>query len=413
MNNEVYFDIKIDALNEEGLGCAIHANKPIQIPYVLPNELVAVQKIAQKNYPDRFELVEVITPSQHRVEPPCTYFSKCGGCQLQHMSDDYYHDFKINKVNQLVDYKCVDFIKVPAQSRQRVTFKAKRHAKKIELGYFKRQSHDLVDVDQCLLLTPKLQALINPLKTFLLDFILDEKPKNVYLSEADNGIDLTLESSIKKPNLGLLEKINQFAYAHDLCRFSLNDNVVIEIKKPYIQIQDVQVPIDSKGFLQATIFSNNILKELVFDALKDKNPKKIADLFAGRGTFAIPLLKIAKIDAYESDSQAVQDLKKALQQSSKPIRVVERDLYKMPLNVSELAVFDVVVLNPPRSGAYAQSKQLALSSVETILYVSCNPKTFATEAKMLLSGGYRIKKITLFDQFLYSSHIELIAVFQK
>lgn len=418
MGHSIYFDVKIDALNEEGLGCANHEGRKIQVPYALKDESVSVQKIVQKNYPDRFELIELLEPSQHRKNPACVYFGQCGGCQLQHMSEDFYIDFKRNQINQyladqLINFKCIDIVKVPDESRRRVTFKVRRKNKKIELGYFKRQSHDLVDVEHCLLLTPTLQNLIQPLKLFLIDFLIDEKPKNLYLTEADNGIDLDLEMPNKKLNLGQLEKINQFAYAHNIARFSMNGESIIEITKPFVQIDDVQVFIDSKGFLQATMASNAILKNLVLEVLLDQKPQKIADLFAGRGTFSIPLSRISKVESFESDEVAVQDLKKALQQHSKPIQITERDLYKMPLTDKELALFDVVVLNPPRAGAYAQSKQLAISSVQTIIYVSCNPKTFATEAKLLLNHGYKMDKITLFDQFLYSSHVELVAIFKK
>ena len=418
INIPTFFDIKIDALNDEGLGCATYENKRINISYVLPDEFVSVQKVTQKNYPDRFELVEVLEPSKHRVNPPCAYFGQCGGCQLQHMSESYYNDFKRNNVNQhlkdqSIEFKCDRLMRVSDRSRRRVTFKVSRKGKKIELGYFKRQSHDVVNIDHCLLLTTRLQDLIQPLKLFLLGFLIDEKPKNLYLTEADNGIDLDLELPIKKLNLVQLEKINKFAYTYDIGRFAINGETIIEIKKPIIQIDDVQIPIDSKGFLQATMDSNTILKVLVLDALSDQKFQKIADLFAGRGTFSIPLSNIAKVESYESDVIAVQDLKKSLQQSSKPIKVIERDLYKMPLNDKELEVFDAVVLNPPRAGAYAQSKQLAMSKVQTIIYVSCNPKTFATDARLLLSNGYKINNITLFDQFLYSSHIELVAVFKK
>lgn len=413
-----FFDAKIDSLNDEGVGCAVYENKKINIPYVLTNEIVSVQKVTQKNYPDRFELVEILEPVQHRINPSCVYFGQCGGCQLQHMSESTYTRFKEDKVNQelkaqSLEFECGSIIKVPDRSRRRVTFKVRRKGKKIELGYFKRQSHDLVNVDHCLLLTPILQQLIQPLKLFLVDFLIDEKPKNLYLTQADNGIDLDLESPVKKLNLGQLDKINQFAYAHDLCRFSLNGESIIEIKKPLIQIEDMQIPIDSKGFLQATMVSNVILKDLVLEAISDQKPRKIADLFAGRGTFSIPLSHISKVESFESDVFAVQDFKKALQQEVKPIKVTERDLYKMPLSDKELSNFDVVVLNPPRAGAYAQSKQLAISNVQTIIYVSCNPKTFATDAKLLLNNGYTLHKITLFDQFLYASHIELIVVFKK
>jgi 23S rRNA (uracil1939-C5)-methyltransferase len=405
----------IHSLTEDGFGIGDHGEK---IPYVLPGEIISAEKIIQKDYPDRYELREILDKSSDRQTPPCVYFGRCGGCQLQHLIPKAYETFKREQIQkQLFDHnietKPSVFHKVSPKSRRRVTFKARNHHGNIELGYFRLQSHVLVNINHCLLLTTKIQALIPALKDLLNVFFTDDKPKNITITQADNGLDLNLETKTKNLPLEALEKITDFTYKHDLCRFSLNGQIILERHKPQIKIEDVWIDIEPDSFLQASLESNKKLTEIILTYLEGKKISHIADLFAGRGTFSIPLSAFTKVKAFESDQKAVLALQQALTLYPKNINIFARDLYKNPLTKDELATYNLVVINPPRTGAYAQTKMLADSDVSTIIYVSCNAKTFARDAKLLIDQGFKIKNLELLDQFLWSIHTELIAYFEK
>mgnify|MGYP003336832236 CR=1 FL=1 len=138
--------------------------------------------------------------------------------------------------------------------------------------------------------------------------------------------------------------------------------------------------------------------------------KRAVDLYAGCGTFALPLLRRASVHAVERNAAAMAALRKA---AGGRLTVEQRDLERRPLQKDDLKHVDFVVLDPPRAGARAQAEALAVSAVPTIAYVSCNPATFARDARTLVEGGYSLARVVPVDQFVWSAHVELVGVFRR
>jgi 23S rRNA (uracil1939-C5)-methyltransferase len=189
---------------------------------------------------------------------------------------------------------------------------------------------------------------------------------------------------------------------------------IVAAGKPVVTIGGVAVEIEPGLFLQAVPQAERLIADLCVKALP-KSVKTAADLFSGVGTLAIPLARRASVSAYDSDKRAIAALANAVRhaQGLKPLTAVVRDLFRDPLSARELGSFDAVVFDPPRAGAAEQAERLAKSKVPLVIAVSCNPATLARDARMLIDGGLRMGPVTPIDQFLYSAHVEALAVFRR
>ncbi len=357
-------------------------------------------------------------------QPICPYYTRCGGCSLQHLSEQDYKTYKEEKVKKnlgslVVGTEIEDLILLPHNSRRRCVLKAQKSQGKVQIGYNARSSHQLVDIEVCPLLTSSLQTVF-PLLKKLLDFVLPQKSKaEIYLLAAQNGLDVVIKlPTIPQLSFDNRETIVKQAMEADVIRLRLQDNrseeLLLQASLPIVSFSNVTVPVDATQFLQASYEADIILQQLVMEGVTSSQPRrKIVDLFCGRGTLTFTLANIAKVDAFEMDRLALSVLDSASKKAQKSISCFYRNLFSTPLSAQELRNYDCVILDPPRDGALSQSHNLAESSVPCIVYVSCNPQTFVRDAKILLSGGYTLKKCTPLDQFTWSEHIELVGVFKK
>jgi 23S rRNA (uracil1939-C5)-methyltransferase len=274
-----------------------------------------------------------------------------------------------------------------------------------------------------LLLLPELSDLINKLKLVLKELLVDKEKCKILITKADNGIDLIIET--KKPNslsLSTEATLKDFAINNKIIRFTIINNgkwsLVYFLEKPYILFGNTAVTIDNHSFLQVSKETDIILAEyidLIFGKLKITNNKElqIADLFCGRGTLTIPASKFGNVDGFEAEISAVKALTAAVNNSKLKAQIYQRDLFKKPLDWDELNKYDVVIINPPRAGAKEQAKLLATSTVQTIIYLSCNPESFAQDTTIITRNKrYELEEVTPIDQFQWSSHIELLGVFR-
>ncbi|HZD24921.1 MAG TPA: RNA methyltransferase, partial [Alphaproteobacteria bacterium] len=188
---------------------------------------------------------------------------------------------------------------------------------------------------------------------------------------------------------------------------------VAERRPPLIELGGVPVTPPPGAFLQATAEGEAALVRLVSEACAGAG--RIADLYAGIGTFSFALARAAPVYAAEQDAAAVAALVAARNGAAglKQIEAEMRDLVRRPLGPGELARFDAVVFDPPRAGAARQVEELARSKVPLVVAVSCNPATFARDSRTLADGGYRLERVTPVDQFLWSAHVELVATFRR
>jgi 23S rRNA (uracil1939-C5)-methyltransferase len=351
-----------------------------------------------------------VEPGPHHQVPPCRHFPECGGCQLQHADDEAYGGYLISRIETaLAQHDLATEVREPhlspPRSRRRASLRALKVGSGVAIGFNAEKSHRIVDMRECHILRPELFALVAPLRKVLGLLLEPRRTAEIQMTLVDGGVDLLLKG-VSADGLQRIEALNNFALAHQLARLSIDQGLgpeaMFEPQPAKITVSGRSVPFPVGGFLQATQDGEAVLSDTVLQTVSGAS--RVADLFAGLGTFAF-----ATNAAYAAE--ASRDAAAALK-SAAPNKIIEhRDLYRRPLAPDELARFDGVILDPPRAGAEEQVRALAGSTVERIAYVSCNPATFARDARILVDGGYALNWVCPVGQFRWSTHVELAAAF--
>lgn len=369
---------------------------------------------------DRVRDDGIIIPGPNRAEPPCRHFGKCGGCELQHVAEPALADFVRDRVVGALAAQEVPVGEVlPAllsapQSRRRAALTALRTGKQVAIGFNAAQSNQIVDMRECPLLLPELFALIAPLRALLTEIAQQRRPVKVKLQMLDQGVEVVLEG-VKAEGLDAAMALQDFAGAHALARLAVDQGYGLETlwqpEPPTAVFGDVTVEVPPFAFLQATTAGQAALVDAVTRAIGDAGA--VADLFAGVGTFALSIQQGRKVYAAEGARDAIAALMGAANRARALVATEHRDLFRRPLIPAELNRFGAVILDPPRAGAEEQVVQLAASDTPVIAYVSCNPASFARDAKLLVSGGYMLDWVQPVGQFRWSTHVELAARFSR
>lgn len=353
----------------------------------------------------------------HHATPPCRHFPACGGCQLQHLDDDSYSAFLIDRIAGALQAQGMTAeirtpILSPPRTRRRATLHAERRGRRVQLGFTQEASHALIDIAECHVLTPALFAMLAPLRGLLAMLMRDRGRIDVHLSEVDQGIDILLKGVLAE-GLAVAEALTAFCERYALARLSVDEGYGAEARwepEPVtITLGGTPVPMPAGSFLQATREGEAALVAGVREALS--GAALVADLFAGLGTFALSL--DGKVYAGEAARDAIMALKGAAARARRPVFAEHRDLFRRPLEAVELNRFEGVVIDPPRAGAREQALRLAQSQVPVIAYVSCNPSSFARDAKTICEGGYAIEWVQPVGQFRWSTHVELVAAVRR
>lgn len=347
----------------------------------------------------------------------CSHFGSCGGCTHQDVSDADYRVLKRRGVTDAlsrhgVDADVEDVVEVPPGTRRRATMKAKKIAGGVQLGFHAARTHDIVDLQQCLVLTPRLAGLLPGLREMLSAMLAPNEDAELRLADTDTGIDLGLRW--RRPNdTATLEALTRWAAKLKLDRISAHGETVVSLMQPSVRFGKAVVALPPEVFLQPTREGEAVLQSFVRDTLS--GAKRVADLFCGCGTFSFPLAEKARVHAVELEPAMLEALAAAAKTTSglKPVTTEKRNLFKRPLTELEVNGFDAVCLDPPRAGALEQVKLLAKSKLARVAYVSCDADSFARDARMLCDAGFRLKRVVPVDQFLWSAHIELAGAFVR
>jgi 23S rRNA (uracil1939-C5)-methyltransferase len=408
--------LAIARLGRQGDGICDTPAGPLYVAYTLPGETVEVGQ--WPGHADRRHLIEVEIASPERIAPICPHFGVCGGCALQHWAFVHYREWKrglvIAALAQVgLEAPVDDLIDAHGDGRRRAVFHARRGPRDLlEVGYAARKSHHVVAIDRCPILAPSLGGAISAAWAIAEQISDVRKPLDIQVTATEAGLDVDLRgsgplSAVHVAGLG------EAAQRHRLARLTRHGEIVAQRAAPAVRIGRAQVVLPPGAFLQATIAGETALARLVETYCADGGT--VADLFSGVGPFALRLAERARVRVADNDAPAVAALARAAEktQGLKPIEAEVRDLFRRPLSPDELKPFDAVVFDPPRQGAEAQARSLAASAVPTIVAVSCNPTTLARDARTLVDGGYRLVRVTPVDQFLYSTHIEVVARFER
>ncbi|HEY6579403.1 MAG TPA: hypothetical protein VIY09_08770 [Rhizomicrobium sp.] len=348
----------------------------------------------------------------------CRHFGTCGGCTFQDMPAKEYLAFKQAQVVEALARHGLDGVSVdhplavPPATRRRASLKAVKLDGAVAIGFRAARSHKIVDMQECRVLTPALAAAVQALRPALNGLLQGDEETELLLTEAENGIVFDLNGK-RSANATRSAALAQWAARNRVARIAVNGDVVVQLDEPVVRLAGIGVRLPPDAFLQPTREGEAFLQERVRDAMK--GAPRVADLFAGCGTFALALAGTARVHAVDFTASALSALLAAARRTAalKPVTIERRDLFKQPLQPNELNAFQGVVLDPPRAGALAQVRALAASKVGRAVYVSCNPESFARDARILVEGGFCLRQVAPVDQFLWSSHIELVAHFER
>jgi 23S rRNA (uracil1939-C5)-methyltransferase len=413
--------LNILEIGARGDGVAEEAGQRYFVPFVLPGEIVEAEPGAKRGEGFAATAVEVIAPSRHREHAPCPHFTVCGGCALQHWRRDVYTAWKIGLIERALRQRGVEapafgppLVGVPGE-RRRVDFVLRRQGRRVLAGFHERASTRIVDVGTCVIARPSLMALLQALRAGLADVLPDGAAADAVANETDSGLDVLIRPH-KRLDLSLERRrsLVELAERADLARLSWGDRnrpePIVVRRAPLLVLGDLTIEPPPGAFLQATKRGEQAMRAKVTAWAGDSG--RMADLFAGVGSLSLG--HGSRLSLFEGDNAAVAAVHAVARKiGGNRVTAQRRDLFRNPLTGRELAGFDSVLLDPPRAGAAAQVGELASSKVSRIVYASCDPGSFARDARALQEGGYRLEKLLPIDQFLWSAHIELIALFAR
>ncbi|MBI2261909.1 MAG: class I SAM-dependent RNA methyltransferase [Caulobacterales bacterium] len=402
----------------QGDGIAETPAGPVFAPLTLPGETVRAEV-----RDGRTEAMELLVASPDRVEPVSPHYGDCGGCSLQHWAAGPYLEWKREQVRlalarERIETDVEPTVAVPPGTRRRLALHARRGPDGgIALGFKARKSWRLVEVRVCPVSDPRLVAALPALARVAEAFL--EHPKSaptLHVTWTLTGLDVDV-TGVERRSGGLSRDAQmraiEAAGQADLARLSLAGDTLVMSRQPLVAFGPATVPLPAGGFLQAVPEAEAAMVSRAVEAVR--GAKKIADLFCGAGTFTFPLAAVAPVLAADASAAGIAALKAGMGSAKglKPITAEARDLFRRPLAPYDLRGCDAVVLDPPRAGARDQTAQLPGTRAHTVVYVSCNPTTFARDARVLVDAGFRLEAVTPVDQFLWSAHVELVGVFRR
>ncbi|MBB3711379.1 23S rRNA (uracil1939-C5)-methyltransferase [Limimaricola variabilis] len=397
-------EVTIETVTHHGMGRLADGTL---VPRVLPGEVVTLSG----------EGAKIVTPSPERVSPPCRHFKACGGCAMQHASDGFVADWKAGIVRaalraQGIEGEIARVLTSPPDSRRRARLAGRRTKKGALVGFHARASDTVVEVPGCRLILPALTALIPALERIAVLAASRKGEAGLTVTDSTAGPDLHIDTD-KPLTEELRITLPEIAREAGLSRLVWGDEIVAELEPPVQQMGRARVVPPPGAFLQATAHGEAALRDTVREAVGDA--ARIVDLFAGCGTFTLPLAETAEVHAVEGEAAMLAALDRGWRgvPGLKRVTTEARDLFRRPLLADELGRFDAAVIDPPRAGAQAQIAELAASQIGVIAMVSCNPASFARDAKTLLNQGYEMGPITVVDQFRWSPHVELATRFTR
>ncbi|MEO0937471.1 MAG: class I SAM-dependent RNA methyltransferase [Pseudomonadota bacterium] len=403
------FSHTIERLGAQGDGIA---PGPVYVTRALPGELVEGAQDA-----GRIEAPRILQPSPDRVKPPCTHYKTCGGCVVQHASDGFVAGWKQDLVRQALAWDGVEAevlppLTSPAPARRRAAISARRTKAGALAGFHGRKSGTIVDVKRCEVLDPALAPAFDIARHLARTGASRSAELNVLATVSRDGLDIAVTGG-KPLDASLQAELGQYCGQHGIARLAWNDEVIALRHPPRQRFGPAHVVPPPGAFLQATAHAQKVLQDAVLTAAEGS--KSAVDLFAGCGTFSLPLAELMRVHAVEGDAGMTRALEAGWRGSPglRPLTAEVRDLFRNPLLPDELKRYDVVVLDPPRAGATAQTAAIAQSIVPVVVYVSCNPTTFARDAAVLIAAGYSLGPVQPVDQFRWSPHVEVVARFHR
>ena len=416
-------NVTLGTIGARGDASASYKGKPLYVAKGAEGDVADIEAFEKNDGAYAGRILKLHETSPDRVNPPCPYYARCGGCSLQHISDGAYHRWSEGKISyalgraDIAPETPLTMAYLPASIRHRATFAAFMHKGKVMLGYHEQRTHNIIDIGECLVLEPALMELAKGLKTYLPRILPENRPVDLFIQHVEGQTELVFTGRFGRGgelDLPAREALAEAASALKITRIGWRMKLfepietILEFGPLTKSFGKIRVNLPYAAFLQPSLTGEETLVQAVIGALDGET--SFLDLFAGNGTFAGALLKYGKVHAVESEKGCILRLQAT---GADGLTAERRDLFEDPMLLDELNRYDCVVLDPPRAGAKAQAEKLAASSVSKIIYVSCNPATFARDAAILVKGGYAFKSLQGIDQFIWSAHLECVGVFTR
>ncbi|MBR0653113.1 class I SAM-dependent RNA methyltransferase [Roseomonas terrae] len=396
------------------------------VPGALPGEQVRAELGPRRRDGVPARLVEILRPAPDRVVPPCPHFAEgCGGCAVQHWAPAAQAGWKHDRLREALsrggfpDAAVADTVSTPPGRRRRADFAVRRGPDGIRLGFHRAGSGEVLDIRECLVVDPRLAALIAPLREMLRRLGALRRDGSAVVNLLDTGPDVLLRTD---GPLSPTERVALAAFAQEAgiprIAWALKDGaaeIAAQTGPVAITLSGAALAPAPGAFLQASPDGEAAIIAAVLAALPAKlaGRGRIADLHAGLGTLSLPLATRGRVAAFEGDAAAVSALAAAAGRAGVPLSATRRDLARQPLTVAELAPFAAVVLDPPHAGAAEQVALLARSAVPLVIYVSCNPAALSRDARAFAQAGWTLAAATPIDQFVHSAQLEAVVAFAR
>lgn len=407
--------VTIDRLGGRGEGVAHVEGHRLFVPYALPGETVSVDRVETD---DRATLVGILAQSPDRIAPVCRYFTTCGGCAVQAWADAPYAAWKRNLLVEAlsragVAAEVAPLVDAHGAGRRRATFHARvEDDGRTRVGFMAARSHAIVAIEACPILDPRLGGALAAARGVAMALAASKKPLDMVVTATESGLEIDLRGHGPLGE-GERTRLIALALALGVARLSNHGVIVVEREKPWLRIGTARVEPPPGTFLQATAAGETALAGRVVAELA--GARRVADLFAGIGTFALRLAEGAEVAAFDTEGPALAAMDRAARSTPglRPVAVETRDLYRRPLTAEDLNRFEAVVIDPPRAGAEAQMRAIAASNLRRVAAVACDVQTFARDAAILVAAGFKVDTIEPIDQFRYSAHLEIFAAFRR
>jgi len=410
--------LTIARMGHQGDGIAETPTGLIFVPGALPGEVISAE--VKDGRVEAFDLIEA-SPARRPIHSET--YAECGVAPLQHWADEPYLAWKREVVIQTLAREGIETeveatVAVPQASRRRLALHARSGpGGRVLLGFKARRSWRLVELTECPVSDPALTAALPALARVAAPFLGHPKSApTLHVTLTDTGLDVDV-TGVEKKSGGLTADVTARAIAAaaeaGLARLSLDGDTLVMARQPRITFGRATVPLPPAAFLQAAPAAEAAMVSRAVEAVR--GARKVADLFCGAGTFSFPLAEVASVIAADSSAASIAALKAGVStaQGLKTIEAQARDLFRRPLSPYDLKGCEAIVIDPPRAGALEQTRQLPGTRASVVVGVSCNPQTFARDARVLIDGGFRLEKVTPIDQFLWSTHVELVGIFRR
>ncbi|WP_449550580.1 23S rRNA (uracil(1939)-C(5))-methyltransferase RlmD [Lelliottia amnigena] len=407
-------------LDPFGQGVARHNGKALFIAGLLPNERAEVTLTEDKSKYSRGQVKRRLNDSPERVTPRCPHFGVCGGCQQQHASVALQQSSKSTALARLMKHDVNEIIAGQPwgyRRRARLSLSYEPKTQKLAMGFRKAASNDIVDVKQCPVLAPHLEALLPHLRNCLSDLQGVRALGHVELVLADNGPLMVLRHTAPLSAQDR-EKLERFSHSHELTLFLAPQSEILERVSgdaPWYLSDGLRLTFSPRDFIQVNDGVNQQMVAKAIEWLDVQPDDRVLDLFCGMGNFTLPLAQRA---ASVVGVEGVNALVEKGQQNARHNTLenvtffhenLEEDVTQQPWAKHG---FDKILLDPARAGASGVMQHIIKLAPKRVVYVSCNPATLARDSEALLSAGYQIQHLAMLDMFPHTGHLESMVLFQ-